>query len=131
MELKKPVYNDYSKQEMDKYKGKLATALLEEGVSTDYTFKNPEAQNYIANWAKEHIIDKEMHYKLQGFTFRFANLNLGVRNNDNSESEIRTFPVINKYKGHNIVETIYFALDKDGAILDKTILVKDKIITLN
>jgi len=131
MELKKPIKFDYSERELEEYKGKLSSALIENGIDTAYTITNADAKNYIANWAEENIIKKEMHFKLQGYTFKFASLNLGVYNKDNDETSIKTFPIVNKYKGHNLVETIYFSLDKDGAILDKVIKVKNSSIILN
>lgn len=131
MEIKKPIKIDYDKNELEEYKGKLATILLDEGIDTNYTLTNANAKNYIANWAKEHIVEKEMHYKLQGFTFRFATLSLGAYNSEIADNELRSFPIINKYKGHNLIETIYFVIDKDEVVSDKILRVKNNIITLN
>lgn len=98
---------------IEDYKARLGHALSSNGISCDEIANNTEYKNFIYQYADEELIKKEMRHKLMGETYRMAVTDL-EKYSSNSEKTKLLFPIINKYHGHSLVETFYFAKDNDG-----------------
>ena len=97
----------YNKTANEEYKTRLATALLKNGIATDYFNEegNTDIKLYVTNFVNDVITERANRDRIMGITYKLAQTSI-----HNSESEV-LYPVINKYQGHLLIETYYFALE--------------------
>lgn len=122
------LYNRVSKDTMDDYKTRLAKGLMNEGIDCDYVNDNSNAKELISKWVEDNITSRDLQNKIMGITYKFSYLDLD-KHSKAEENERNIYPIINKYQGHNLVDTTYFVMDKNGALDARVIpLKKSKII---
>lgn len=122
------LYNYVTKNDMDNYKTRLANALLKDGIDCDMVNDDALTKQFISNWANDNIISKNTQNRIMGITYKFSYLDLD-KHSKTEESERRTFPIINKYNGHNLIDTTYFAVDGE-TLSSKVIPLNNLIVTL-
>ncbi|MCM1213973.1 MAG: hypothetical protein NC548_05585 [Lachnospiraceae bacterium] len=94
---------------METYRGKLAATLLEHGCHSVEIEKHPDLKQYIENYATKNVLECKVKDAIVGIVKKLALLNANLPNN-----ETVTYPIIHTYRGHNLVETTIFYIDKDG-----------------
>ncbi len=118
----------YSDSVIEDYKHRLGRALSQEGISSKDIEESSDIKEFMSNYVQENIVDSEMRNKLQGFTFKLSNIYLD-QYGTSGEVEKLMFPVINKFKGYGLIETIYFTKRKDNTISTVVVpMLKSKII---
>ena len=115
----------YTEQQFNAYKKRLAEALIKHGMDSYTLYNDADMKSFINNYVQDHIIDKKDHYALQGIVMKLANMEINYSNRDT-----RSYPIINKYKGHDLIETIYFGKDENNSISVYTIPVVESSIIL-
>lgn len=110
MEIKKAPFIPYSEKQFNSYKTNLTDRLIQYGLDCDQIIAHPTAKSFIAAYAENEVINerKDLSRKLQGITMKFTHMDIQV-----GKENVRTFPIINEYKGHHIMKTYYFY--EDGA----------------
>lgn len=117
----------YTKAQMDAFKERLAKAIYAKGIPADEIVNRTEYKTFISNYAQTEIIDKKMKHALQGISHRFSNMEFRFNGGD---KPTRTYPVINEYKGHDLIKTYYFAKSTDGQISVESVSVIDSKPTI-
>jgi len=121
MELKGPDFSrncleNYTKDNYKSFKIRLARALAQDGVSSEMLMDNEHSglRQYIINFVQDKIINNKKKDALQGITYKL--MDTTIEGESTGVSTTRTYPVINKYQGHLIEETIYFQLCPDNLV---------------
>lgn len=122
-------FKKYTNLEIESYKKRLASSILTNmAIDCEYLIKNSSAKEYISKYTEEVILKPDMKNKIMGITFKLVNMKLKHYSDDGEKSEI-LYPVINKYKGYDLIETLFFRLDTNGTIDTQIIpMIERKII---
>ena len=130
----KPKYKNplqYTVKEFLDFKNRLGVLISEDGLSCDDTLKNSYYANYITNFVEANYIRKHRENILDGFTYKLHLLTLGRYNHIVGCRVETKFPVVQKFKGHFLVSTIYFAHGgTPNEIIAKEVKVKQSAIIL-
>lgn len=136
MELKGPDFSknrmsDYTETNYKSYKARLAKALVTDGVSTDMFLeeKYSNLRQYIIQYVQEVLINNKAKDALNGITYKLANTT--IQGESTGVATDRTYPVINRYQGHLIEETLYFRLRPDGTVDIQHIPYAESTIIIN
>lgn len=106
-QIKKPIIIDYTEKEIEDYKYRLGYALSTRGISCDDVLQNSNYKVNIISYTQKEIIDKKHIHDLARETYRMANTDVKTYGSD-AEGSLKMYPVINRYKGHNLISTIIF-----------------------
>ena len=128
MQEHKIVYSPYTKKELEKYQYQLINILSKSGITCEMINNNAYYKNFIANYVESEIVNKIHKFALQDITHKFIHMNISmVKNNKNTEY---IYPVINRYKGHNLLESILYVIDSNEVITTRTVPFRDSSIIL-
>lgn len=122
-------FKKYTNLEIESYKKRLASSILTNmAIDCEYLIKDSSAKEYISKYTEEVILKPDMKNKIMGITFKLVNMKLKHYSDDGEKSEM-LYPVINKYKGYDLIETLFFRLDSNGTIDTQTVpMIEKKII---
>lgn len=114
-----PVPHDYTELNIYSYKQRLALALVNGAVSSDMLLeeKNGELRKYITNYVEEVFKTSKVQNDIERVTYKLVNSSIHGIDNDNA-GVVKTYPLINKFKGHLLVETFYFKIVGQHVIVD-------------
>lgn len=121
-------FSYYTAREVDQYKGRLAKAIEEQGLSTDDLLKDPDAQTVLQNFVEDRMIKHKTKYDLAGISHRLAVVELDKYVNNTSYK--LSYPVVHVYDVHNLKETIFFSKNELGAVITVTIPIREGKIVL-
>lgn len=115
--LYKPGFIPFSERQWNDYKQRLAVTVAEEGVSCEELSTDPEAQQFVKNYADTNFTDptKTEELRQKGITLKFAVMNISTNRGDFN------YPIINEYKGHHIYRTGYFSREANQSLVMKYI----------
>ena len=99
----------YSSIQMESYRNRLKKALATDGVSSRDIVNNTDYKTFISNYVQTNVIATERADAIAGYVNRLANMEFLARGTVAQE-----FTIINRYRGHHLIETIYFAKDGDN-----------------
>ena len=107
-ELKRPGFIPFTPKQWDDFKARMMTIIPREALSSEDLMRDPEAMQFVRNYAEANFIDPEKvtKLKLQGISFKFANMDIDV-----GKQVPVSYPIVNEYKGHHIYRTGYFVRD--------------------
>ena len=125
--LYKPGFIPFTPKQWDDFKERMMTIIPREALSSDDVLRDPVAKQFIHNYAEANFIDPDRvaKLKLQGITFKFANMEI-----DTGGKEPVSYPIVNEYKGHHIYRTGYFARDGQSIVMKYIDVVPEKKIIL-
>ena len=115
--LYKPGFIPFSERQWNDFKERLSVTVAREGVSSEELMTDPEAQQFVKNYANTNFVDSDKTEKLrqQGITLKFAVMTISTKDGDFN------YPIINEYKGHHIYRTGYFSRERDKSLVMKYI----------
>lgn len=104
--------NFYDEKTIKDYKARLAAALVKDGLSADTIATSTMYKEYLIRFAEDNIIAPQAKDRIMGITYKMAVMDLDILGT--GATEYQSFPIINKFKGHNLIESIYFRKDGTG-----------------
>ena len=125
--LHKPGFIPFTEKQWINFKERMITIIPREAISSEEVLRDPDAKQFIHNYVEANFIDPDRvaKLKLQGITFRFANMEIDV-----GGREPVSYPIINEYKGHHIYRTGYFAREGKAIVMKYIDVVPEKKIIL-
>ena len=121
-------FSYYTAREVDMYKGRLAKAIEEQGLSTDDLLKDPAARQVLMNFVEDRLKKNKKKYDIAGISHRLAVVELDKYVNNTSYK--LSYPVVHVYDVHNLKETIFFSKNELGAVITVTIPIREGKIVL-
>lgn len=114
MELKRPGFIPFTEKQWMEFKERMMTIIPREALSSEEILRDPEASQFVRNYADANFCDpiQVEKFKQIGITFKFANMDIDV----GKDSPI-SYPIVNEYKGHHIYRTGYFARDGKSFVM--------------
>lgn len=119
---------EYTPKEFIEFKKRVGVLVAADGISCNECLQNAEYKNFIANYTNKHFIKDAASNILERYTYKLNTLTLGSYTVVGKMTV--DYPVVQQFKGHFLVKTIYFAKGLNGEILVKEIYVKEKPIIL-
>lgn len=113
----------------ESYRQRLATALNRDGLDCDTLLLQMDKLVVLKNMVDDLIINKKDINALEGITHKLAYVNLASYSSTESYQN-KKYPVINKYHKHNLVETLYLAVDGLGQVEIKGVPMKAPVVNL-
>lgn len=117
----------YAMEQVIDYRKKLAEAISKNGLSNDEIMKDSAVKEFISNYTQKRIVEDRIKNTIAGITIKLVNIDLGEYNRNPNKVSV-SYPIINKYKGHNLVESIYFSKEKDEVHINVVPFISASII---
>ena len=104
-ELKRPGFIPFTPKQWDDFKNRMMTIIPREALSSKDLMKDPEAMQFVRNYAEANFVDPEKvaKLKLQGISFKFANMDIDV-----GKQVPVSYPIVNEYKGSSVPSCTIF-----------------------
>jgi len=106
------------------YKETLGNLLREHMMTADKIAQDSDMKTYIENYAMENVINCKAADALLGIVKKFAHMEIKDANGT------LVFPIIHAYKGHNLLNTVFFYKDENGACTTGTVQIKPSTIII-
>ena len=110
MELGPKPVSIYTSSQWTGYQDRLKKTLYNEGATAVQISSNTEYKNYVANYVQENVVDATTRNAILGIVHRLANIEL------TKGDEKSVYPIINEYKGHDLIRVHYFRVNKSGEL---------------
>lgn len=104
----------YTKKQFEDYQHRLAATLISEAMSGEQVGNDPNAKQFIEKFVKDNVLESKPKDLILGYTYHAAIMEVKAFEKSSLRESIN-YPILNKYKGHDLIETIFFKKTEDGS----------------
>lgn len=107
----------YTKAQFESFKKRLTLAIMQDALDAPTIANNSAYKEYISNYVQKEVFDKATELAMmERIVRKLAHMSI-----DTPLGGQREYPVINEYRGHDLINTYYFGLDKDKNVKAKCV----------